>query len=48
MSLNVNEIEAHEFATVKRGYDPDQVRSYLREVATSLKDAPGRGYGVGR
>ena len=43
--MNVNEVEAHEFATVKRGYDPDEVRSYLREVATSMKDAPGRAYG---
>ena len=45
MSLNVREIEAHEFAMVKRGYDPEEVRSYLRKVATSVKDAPGRAYG---
>ncbi|MEO5842533.1 MAG: DivIVA domain-containing protein [Acidimicrobiales bacterium] len=45
MSLNVREIEAHEFAMVKRGYDPDEVRSYLRKIATSVKDAPGRAYG---
>ena len=45
MSLNVREIEAHEFAMVKRGYDPEEVRSYLRKVATSMKDSPARAYG---
>ena len=44
MSMNVREIEAHEFAMVKRGYDPAEVRSYLREVATSVKDTSGRDY----
>ncbi|HUP76360.1 MAG TPA: hypothetical protein VM282_25215 [Acidimicrobiales bacterium] len=45
MSLNVREIEAHKFAMVGRGCDPEEVRSYLRQVATSMKDAPGRAYG---
>ena len=45
MSLNVREIEAHEFAMVKRAYNPEEVRSYLRKVANSVKEAPGRAFG---
>jgi len=43
--VHQSEIEAHAFAVVKRGHDPEEVRSYLRKVATSVKDAPGRSYG---
>jgi DivIVA domain-containing protein len=44
MGLNEQEIEAHEFAMVRRGYHPDEVRSYLREVATAIRNIPGRAY----
>jgi DivIVA domain-containing protein len=44
MALNEQEIEAHEFAMVRRGYHPDEVRSYLREVATAIRNIPGRAY----
>jgi DivIVA domain-containing protein len=44
MALNEQEIEAYEFAMVRRGYEPDEVRSYLREVATAIRNIPGRAY----
>src|SRR3954453_7312733 len=35
---NAGSVRAREFATVRKGYDPDQVRSFLDHVATWLDD----------
>jgi DivIVA domain-containing protein len=37
MELSPQAVAAATFKTVKRGYDPDEVRSYLVEVATALE-----------
>ena len=34
---SAEQIKRREFATVRRGYDPDQVRDYLQQVATQVE-----------
>jgi cell division initiation protein len=34
---SADQIRRREFATVRRGYDPDQVRDYLKQVASQLE-----------
>jgi DivIVA domain-containing protein len=38
---SAEQIRRREFATVRRGYDPDQVRDYLRQVAEQLESLEG-------
>jgi DivIVA domain-containing protein len=39
MALTPEDIERHQFATSKRGFDPDEVRRFLREVAEAQRQA---------
>jgi len=34
--VSAEQIRRREFVTTRRGYDPDQVRSYLEELASQV------------
>ncbi len=38
---SAGQIRRREFATIRRGYDPDQVREYLRDVASQVETLEG-------
>lgn len=39
---NADQIRRREFATARRGYDPDQVREYLRQIADQVQSLEER------
>lgn len=42
MDLSPQSVAAATFKTVKKGFDPDEVRSYLAKVASNLKTLPDK------
>src|SRR5262245_19513004 len=34
---SAEQLRRREFATIRRGYDPDQVREYLQQIATQVE-----------
>jgi len=38
---NADQIRRRMFATVRRGFDPDQVREYLKQVADQVENLGG-------